>query len=188
MTTIKNKLLTGRNVVIAALGALVVTGGLAIGGLAMAADAVGGPGCFFGGPKMAGQHLERISQDLDLNDEQRGYLENVRDLWTEKHQQHAGERDAKHEELLDAIEQGDVDAEQVHATIDEHIAEAQATVHEVADELIAFVNSLDEEQRVQLVERIETFHARMEGMNGGEDCKGKGPHCKLKKLHGGCDK
>ncbi len=188
MTTIKNKVFRARNVVLAAVGALVITAGLAVGGLAMAADAVGGPGCLFGCSKMAGQHLDRISAELDLNDEQRGYLENVRELLTEKHEQRATEHAEKHERILEAIEQGDVDAEVVHQAIDEHMAEAQTTVHQVADELVAFVNSLDEDQRAELVERMETFHAHMEKAMNDEDCAGKGPHCRFRKLHGHGDK
>jgi hypothetical protein len=124
----------------------------------------------------ADRRFEALSQELDLNGEQRARLENVRDLVHERRDELRTEREAHAAELLEAIEAGQIDHEGVHGLIDAKADQLRTTAHLVADELIALIESMDGDQRARLVERLETMHARMQEFHDRMESAEGGPH------------
>ncbi len=112
-------------------------------------------------PSPADRRIEALSQELELDDEQRLHLENTRDLVHERRDEMRAEREARFAELTESIEAGAVDRDRVHGLIDTKAEQLRATAHQVADELIALVESMDQSQRERLVERLEEMHDRM---------------------------
>lgn len=113
-----------------------------------------------------------ISAELDLNDEQEQRLRNVRDLVHERRDDFRSERGEFMESRLAELEAGEIDDEGIHQRIDDKIDELRGTAHQVADELIALVNGMDEEQRTATATKLRRFHERMEAFH--EQMEGEG--------------
>jgi Spy/CpxP family protein refolding chaperone len=136
------------------LGALGLIIGLATVGCAGEPEA--GPP-----PDPIDERIQALSDDLDLGEEQRARLDRVKGIARAHKQRMETEREARFPELIEAIEAGDIDAAVVRGHIDEVLADARETLYQVADELVALVNSMDAEQRERLAREIETVHDRM---------------------------
>lgn len=121
---------------------------------------------------MVEARIEAISAELDLNDEQENRLRNVRDLVHERRDEFRSERGELMERRLAEFETGELDEEEIHQHIDEKIDELRGTAHQVADELIALANSMDEEQRTATATKFRRFHERMEAFH--EQMEGEG--------------
>jgi hypothetical protein len=140
-----------------ALGILATTAAAMLGLGCQPAEAETGDGARDGMPP----GVERLAEDLSLNEEQRGHIEAVRSMLAEHHEARVADREARFQELRTMVETGEVDSEQVHGRIDEKIDEVRGLAHRVADELIALVESLEPDQRSRAVEHIDRFHERM---------------------------
>lgn len=121
----------------------------------------------------AAQRIDALSSELELDEAQRARLENVAALVRERHEAFAAERPEHVERVLAAIESGEVDEAEVHRNIDEKVDQVRATLHGVADELIALVESMDDDQRArasarlrQVQERMAAFHERIDAGEG----------------------
>lgn len=150
---------------IVALGLLGMTASMGmIGGVALAHGPGGG---FFkhfshGGPV---QMLSFVRQ-LDLREDQLQYLDNLHQIAAGVHDRradHHGEHAAHVAAKLTAGER--FEAADARALVDGHIEQARATAYAVTDELVAFLNSLDEEQRALLAKHLDA-HAEKGGPHG----------------------
>ena len=141
---------------------------LVVGGVALAGVAVGGvtgglhhPMHFaHGGP---GMHLliNSLIDDLDLIENQQEQLDAVHEKISNHINGNMDQRAEHHQTLLAEIAAGSVDADKVKVAIDQHLEEGRLFAHEVADDLVVFVNSLDDAQRATLVEKVQRFHELM---------------------------
>lgn len=143
---------------------------LALGLLCAGTAWAGGPSSGGRGPgfKMMEKHRAMLVKDLDLNEQQQADLDGIHELIKSKHEAHAAERGQHFEMVLDAVEAGDIDDQAVHDHIDARLDEMRVSMHEIADEVIAFVRGLDDEQRTTLVIKLEGFRDKMERFHGGE--------------------
>jgi len=161
----------GKGLALGGLGMAVLAMGLLVSGIAWA----GGPGgkrC-----QMMEKHRAMLVEDLDLTEEQQAQLDGIHELIRSKHEAHEGERGEHFDQVLDAVESGEIDEQAVHDHIDAKVDEMRASLHEIADEVIVFVASLDEEQRATLVVKLEDFRERMERFHAsGGPCGKGGPH------------
>ena len=96
-----------------------------------------------------------MAADLDLDEGQMERLENARALMREQREARRGRGGPGFEIVSDALETGELDPDEIHARIDEKFEAKRATAHAVADEMIAFFEGLDDEQRAELAARIE---------------------------------
>jgi len=108
---------------------------------------------------------ERLADELELDEAQRGHLERIRDMAHEQRDQHVAEREEHFTELRTAVATGEVDSEEVHGRIDQKAEEITALAHRVADEVMALVRSLDQDQRQVAVERLDRMHERMQAFH-----------------------
>ncbi len=171
----------GRMAAGGALAVMILGLGLGFGTAASADEQDGDDGVLCGcgdrgrGSSMVASRLERLAGELNLTEEQQGYLDEAIQAIGERRQQRRSERGTCTREILASLEDGDLDPASIHEDIDARMAERQALAHEVADDLIAFVNSLDADQRAALAERMEDVAGR--GCCGcGRDAAGGGCH------------
>jgi Spy/CpxP family protein refolding chaperone len=110
------------------------------------------------GSRCRGQGSARLmamAEELELSDEQLERLEAVRELMRERRQERRDRRGTGYSVVMDALDDGQVDPDGIHASIDERLDAKRATAHAVADEMIGFYESLDEEQRATMAEQME---------------------------------
>jgi phosphoenolpyruvate carboxylase len=149
-----------------------------------AAAALGAAGCQGAGdagaddtrqavPDHVAQRIDALSSELELDEAQQARVENVAALVRERHEAFVAERPEHFDRVLAAVESGEVDEAEVHRNIDEKVDQVRATLHDVADELIALVESMDADQRAlaasrlrQARERMAAFHERIESGDG----------------------
>ncbi|MCP4902660.1 MAG: Spy/CpxP family protein refolding chaperone [bacterium] len=124
-----------------------------------------GGGHFGGG---AGMHcvMSGLIEELDLSESQHQYLENAHKVVEERVHAAMGDHGAHAEAILAQLESGDVNSAEVRQAIDEHIEAAREIAYSVSDELVAFVNSLDEEQRAKLTEHLKKAHEHAKEHHG----------------------
>lgn len=144
-------------------------------------DAAGGE--LQAAPDHVAQRIDALSSELELDAAQRGRLENVAAIARERHEAFAAERPAHVEQVLAAVESGEVDEAEVHRGIDEKVDQVRATLHGVADELIALVESMDADQRARAVEHLRQAHERMAAFHERAGA-GEGHRAFLEHLHG----
>ncbi len=117
--------------------------------------------------------MGKFVEELDLTDSQHEYLENVHKILQDKvHGAFAGHGEHA-EELVEMIEQGNLDSADIRQKIDGHIEGAREIAYSVADELVAFVNSLDDEQRAKLAKHVKEAHGHMAARHGHKPCAAK---------------
>ncbi len=125
------------------------------------------------------QRIEAFADELELDQQQRARIDNVRTTVREQHEAMREEREEDFEQLVTAIEAGEVDEQEVQSHIDAKIDQFRTTAHQVASELVALVNSMDSEQRTELVTRLEHFHERARAFHERMEAGG-GPHVWLR--------
>ena len=126
-------------------------------------------------PTMADRRIDALASELELDEDQRQRLETIRDTVHERRDAMRAERDEAIEEHLEALESGEIDADEVHARIDEKVDEVRGTIHEVADQIIALVETMDDEQRARAASKLRTFHERMSAFHEQMEAEGGGP-------------
>jgi len=123
------------------------------------------------GPGMRG--VARITEQLELDEEQKGYLAQLKELRRSERAGRRGKQGSCMKDILATADGGSVDADAVHAAIDERFARSQVAAHARADLMIAFVSSLDEGQRATLQEEIENGRSRRQARMRGEGRDGR---------------
>lgn len=159
-----------RWVALAGFGVLVLAVGMMGAGLAGAEEGEdSGQGARERGPCCrGGAGMASMVEDLDLGEDQQALLEEAQALSSEQRRTRRSRgRDGGFGGLLDT----ELDAETVHADIDARFEEARALAHAAADARIAFLDSLDEDQRQMLSERTQQRGARMRGECEGDRCR-----------------
>ena len=117
-------------------------------------------------------------EDLNLNEEQTAYFEEVQAFRKQRREARRGEGRGG---MFEGLEDGDLDADTIHSTIDEQFEEARAQAHAAADARLVFLGSLDDEQRQVLSEKLEQRSPRGQRVRGdceGDKCQRSGDRCK----------
>jgi Spy/CpxP family protein refolding chaperone len=153
---------------------------LGLVGFAFGASAGGflGHGSMPFGHGGAGMHclVNQLIDDLNLTEEQQQRLDNLHQALQSKHEEKMAVQGQHHQRLVDQISQGDIDSQEVRGEIDRHLEELKTVAYTVSDELVALINSLDEEQRATLMEHIEKAHGEMAKLHGGCGASSHGHH------------
>ncbi len=112
--------------------------------------------------------LGRMTEGLDLDEEQQALFDAAREQQRTSRSERRHTRHGSLGEVMSALMDGDVDAEAVHARVDERFDQARADAHASADAMLAFLGSLDDEQLQQLVEQVSDAPCARRGERG--DC------------------
>lgn len=108
-----------------------------------------------GGGHHAHHAIAELIDDLELSQDQKARVETLHESFAGLH---GGDRHAAHAAHLDALiehlETGSLDAADVRAAVDGHIEEMRALAYAAGDQLVALLDSLDEDQRATLLEHL----------------------------------
>jgi hypothetical protein len=103
------------------------------------------------GPGGGADRVATIAADLNLDEQQRAYFEDVQEF---KKAKRAARRDTRgSDSMLQDVSAGGIDARTVHTDIDTRFESARTNAHAAADARIAFLSSLDDDQLAMLAER-----------------------------------
>ena len=111
----------------------------------------------------------------DLSEEQVERLEGIQGLMREQRQARRDRQGTGFSVVMDALDDGHVDPDGIHSSIDERLDAKRAAAHTVADEMIDFYGSLDEDQRAAMAAQIaerqgqRSQRARRGGRSQGDD-------------------
>ena len=142
-----------------------------------------------------GSRLDRMTERLDLTDEQRATLEGLRertrDGKAERHGRHADKR-GHHEALIKALETGEVDEAACEAKVDGLGEKIERKLAERNERLATLHATLTPEQRATLVEQVRAKFAdlaehRADKGTGGFHGKGHHGPQMIKKLTAGLE-
>ena len=104
-------------------------------------------------------HLMELIDELELNDSQRQHLDGIHHRLMARW----NDRDRIHTETLawtlERLEHGGLQGAETQMLIDQHLEELRTLAHGVSDELIALVDSLDEDQRAVLIAHLQDAQA-----------------------------
>ena len=118
-----------------------------------------------------GTSMARLAASLDLTDDQRAMVDEMRTEAQSQMQAHRDERAASKDALKTMLSQETMDPEIVHTMIDDRINEMSGFAHDMADQFIALHATLDDDQRTQLVETMEEAaerHSARRSRHSGE--------------------
>ena len=150
------------------ISVVAVAGALLLLGAGTATARYLGHGPFAGGHGAfgLGAQVGHLVAELDLSPDQKQYLDNIHAIVEEKHRSRAETHGEHLQLIMGRIEQGDLDPAEVNLAIDEHLEQARIVAHDVAGELVTLVNSLDDEQRQLLADRLWEMSERLEEHKG----------------------
>ncbi len=115
------------------------------------------------GPCCRGGRGAALAEELGLDEEQQAMLEEAQEYKRERRSMRRAQRGAG---MFAGLADGEMDADSIHADIDERFEEARTQAHAAADARIAFWDSLDDTQRQQLTEHLEQQGSRGQRMRG----------------------
>ena len=99
--------------------------------------------------------VEKVSDDLELNDNQRVKLVAVKDEFLDMRKTIRSDRTQTRAEVLDMLKQPTLDREKMNAIVSQKIATINARSPAIVDAIGNFFDSLDDSQRAELSEFIE---------------------------------
>ena len=101
--------------------------------------------------------VERISDKLDLNDEQKQKLEAVKDALLKGRQDLLQERAEVMDQLIEEIRKPEIDQAQVLTLIEERKSAIDTMTSRVLEPMIEFHKSLNDTQREKIINRLESI-------------------------------
>jgi Spy/CpxP family protein refolding chaperone len=154
------------------ISALVVSG-LALVGFSVVA--AGGEQLRAHGMAFLGDHggweghhaMFHLVEDLNLDAEQQKHIDAVHEILMSQWEGRADARDMHLQELIERVEQGTADSTEARQMIDQHLEAIRDVAYRSSDEIVALVNSLDNEQRAKVVEHLQKLREKM-GEHHGE--------------------
>jgi hypothetical protein len=111
--------------------------------------------------------VQNLVQDLDLTAAQTADLKQIKADVTERYHQARADRLDTFASLVDKIDADEPDREGVHALADARIDAIAASVHTTVDDVLDFVETLDDSQRETLVTRLRAAHDKLAALHGG---------------------
>jgi Spy/CpxP family protein refolding chaperone len=122
------------------------------------------------------RQLSKAASQLDLSAEQQSLLDAVVAGEKERREARRASRGEGMKSEMGSFEDGAIDANAVHARIDDRFDAGRFAAHQKADSLIAFFNSLDADQRAEfeaLMEKARERRSARQGQRGPEVRKGQ---------------
>lgn len=106
--------------------------------------------------------LEKFARDLNLTEEQREKLDNIRDEIIEKRKERREKLREEHEEFMDKIvalvKSDKISKEQIYEILEIRNEKMEEMNDFLIDKLIEVHEMLTPEQREKIAEKLETFH------------------------------
>lgn len=138
-----------------------------------------------GGPEDGLRALGVAMSRLDLSDEQQDALEDARDDIRDKLSEAREGATDDREELRQALVDGSLERNKVKARIQARMAEAEEMVLYTVDRVFDVYETLDEEQRTELVALLDQLAERHEQMRSKRGRRGEGPRSDLDRSQDG---
>ncbi len=110
-----------------------------------------------------------LIEDLELNQDQLKRVEKIHEIMGSFGHREPGSMVELHNRLIAQLEDGQIDAAEIHQVIDDHVEQIRAMAYGVTDELTALVNELDAGQRETLMDHVQQLH----GTGGDEEGHGR---------------
>lgn len=98
-----------------------------------------------------GDPMGQLIEELKLTPAQQQQVEKIQQLMSAHHGRGAEPMAALHEQFVEQLREGDLDADRVKQSIDAQIDRMRETAYSLTDELVELVNGLDAEQRETLL-------------------------------------
>lgn len=101
--------------------------------------------------------VERISDRLDLTDDQRQKLETVKDAFLQSKKDMRHEREDVINQVIEEIRKPEIDQARVMELIEKRKSRVDSIARQVLGPVIEFHKSLDEAQREKVINRLESI-------------------------------
>ena len=101
--------------------------------------------------------VDYVGEVLDLTDDQKADLDQIKAEFTEKVAQMHADHDAVKAEILVQLEKDEMDAAELKQLAAQHRAKMEELIDQGIDRLVAFHKTLSPEQKAKLVNKLEDF-------------------------------
>ena len=101
--------------------------------------------------------VDYAAETLDLNDEQRAHLDQIKDELLEKAMGMREDKKAMHAELVVQLKSEKIDTDSLKAMVNDHKNKMEELIDLGIDKLAEFHQTLSAEQREKLVAKLESF-------------------------------
>ena len=104
--------------------------------------------------------VHKVSKKLDLNDEQKVKLEAVKDEFMRHHDVHKAHKKEMYDKLIAEVVKPQIDQAVLLEMVDQHKTRVEEIAPGVIEKLAVFHASLNQEQKLELKEKLEKFKKR----------------------------
>ncbi|MEJ2727307.1 MAG: Spy/CpxP family protein refolding chaperone [Deltaproteobacteria bacterium] len=104
--------------------------------------------------------VDYIAETLDLNEEQRAQLEEIKEEFLSKAREMHSQKEAMHAELMAELRKETIDQQRLKELISQKREQMAEVMDLAVVRLAEFHKTLSPEQREKLVEKIEWFHEK----------------------------
>ncbi len=101
--------------------------------------------------------MDYVSETLDLDENQKAHLDQIKDELLEKGLQMRADKAAMHDELVAQLRSDAIDPDRLRAMVTEHRVKMEALIDLGIVRLAEFHKTLTPEQREKLVAKLESF-------------------------------
>lgn len=112
---------------------------------------------------MHGAVAELVAK-LDLRPDQQAHIDTIHGILSERMTAHRAGIGEHLEVLIERIDKGSINETEAHLHIDDRIETMRSTAYLVSDELVALINSLDDQQRATLTEHLSQLQSHLQQM------------------------
>jgi Spy/CpxP family protein refolding chaperone len=104
--------------------------------------------------------VDYIAEALDLTEEQRDQLDDIKEEFIAKAQEMHAQKEAMHAKFMEELRKPEIDQEKVKDLIDQKRAQMDEIIDLAMAHLVEFHETLSPEQREKLVAKLEWFHKK----------------------------
>ena len=104
--------------------------------------------------------VDYIAETLDLNDEQREQLEEIKEEFIAKAREMHAQKEVMHAELMAELRKAEINPEILTGLIDRKRTQIDGMINLAMTRLVEFHKTLSPEQREKLVAKLEYFHQK----------------------------
>jgi Spy/CpxP family protein refolding chaperone len=113
--------------------------------------------------KNAERIVKKISRELDLNDQQKQKLDNIKDDILVKRNEFKGTREQIFNQILNQVESNKVDQEALKNMLESNEAKMKDMHGFLIEKFAEFHSILTPDQRTKLADKMKTMHDRIHG-------------------------
>jgi Spy/CpxP family protein refolding chaperone len=104
--------------------------------------------------------VDYVAETLDLNDEQRAQLEEIKEEFIAKAREMHAQKEALHSDLMAELGKAEIDQEILKGLIAQKRTQMDEMINLAVTRLVEFHKTLSPEQREKLVAKMEYFHEK----------------------------